>query len=140
MANNNLKNEIKEFILDELEGNEGREIYGCDLSWEITMEINNNGSVHCSTYLAKEWIKENFDLCGDLFNELASEYGTVANPFENPETFQVQCYIELVKRIVDECELVKDNWNESITLDKETLQTLKNQIESVCEKLDDWLL
>lgn len=140
MANDNLKNEIKEFILDELEGYEDREIYGCDLSWEITMEINNNGSVNCSAYLAKEWIKENFDLCGDLYQQIADNYGNVANPFESPETFQVQCYIELVKRIVDECELVQDNWNESITLDKETLQTLKDQIESVCEKLDDWLL
>jgi hypothetical protein len=140
MANNNLKNEIKEFILDELEGYEDREIYGSDLSWEITMDIDNTGSVNCNAYLAKEWIKENFDLCGDLFNELENEYGMLTNPFESPERFQVQCYIALVHRIIDKCEIVQDNWNKSITFDKETLQTLKDQIESVCEKLDDWLL
>lgn len=46
---------------------------------------NANGSVLCNTYQTKEFIKENFELFGDLVQYCKDNWDMTLNPFSEPE-------------------------------------------------------
>ncbi|MDV3426400.1 MAG: hypothetical protein LIR50_04300 [Bacillota bacterium] len=120
---------IKNFINDQLEAYEGQKVYACDLGYLLTEEINVNGSVHCSTYAAIETIKENFELCSEVFEYMKTNLGMVINPFEEPEKFEVCLYIECVNNLLSQSEIINAKWNEEIKLNKNTIGRIKREIK-----------
>ena len=107
---NNFTNTIKNWLIDELEDCKGweREIYLEDLAYTITETINVDGSVHCSTYQAKEFIEENFDEFGDLVEYCKNNFDEVLNPFLEPEKAEVIAYIEGVRSLLNDLDSLKE--------------------------------
>ena len=132
-----MKKNIIERIIGKLDDYENEEIYACDLSYTICKGENIDGTFTYNSYEAKEWIKENFDDIGEVWDELTFQFDgdflKNYNMFENPEKFMVLIILESASYILGKCKLIEDNWNEKITLNKKTIKALKEQLK----ELDD---
>ena len=105
----------KAHAVQELENMKGydREVYGCDLGYALTEEINVNGSATFSTHLAKEYIKFWWDEASDVYDYQKSNYGEVShNPFDEPEAFHVCMIIEGVNALCSNCPTIEQFWND----------------------------
>jgi hypothetical protein len=100
-------NALEKWVLSEMaehlrywEG-EDREISGGDdLAFELFANENATGSYECSAYRATQWVKEYFEELGEVVDEMKNEWGSVANPFDEPERFQVQVVLFLASNLV----------------------------------------
>ena len=121
---------LKEFMVEaityKLADMEGQEVYGADLGYQVFDEANINGSYTCNAYKAKEWIKMFFDELGEVVDDIKSNLGdgSVPNPFDNPEAFQVVCMLELSSTLLGQCQTVDENWNNSMELTSETINQI----------------
>ena len=86
--------ELKETIIDRLNDYKNTTVYGCDLAYTLFESENTNSSVLCNTYLTKEFIKENFDLFGDLVEYVNDNLDMKLNPFTEPENAHVILMLE----------------------------------------------
>lgn len=132
-----MKKDIIERIIDRLYDYEETKVYACDLSYKLFEGENIDGTFTYSTYKAKEWVKDNFDDIGEVWEELQFQFGSDFlkdfNMFDNPEKFMVLIILESASYLIGKCKLIEDNWNSKITLDKKTIKTLKEQLK----ELDD---
>lgn len=132
-----MKKDIIERIIDKLYDYEGTEVYACDLGYKLFEGENIDGTFTYSSYEAKQWVKENFDDIGEVWEELQFQFGgdflKDYNMFDNPEKFMVLIILESASYLIGKCKLIEDNWNDEITLDKKTIETLKEQLK----ELDD---
>lgn len=132
-----MKKDIIGRIIDKLYDYEGTEVYACDLGYTLFEGENIDGSFTYNTYEAKEWIKENWDDIGEVWEELQFQFGgdflKDFNAFDNPEKFMVLIILESAGYLIGKCKLIEDNWNNKITLNKKNIETLKKQLK----ELDD---
>jgi len=126
---------MKGFAIEALENYRGMDesVYSCDLSGELTMEINNNGSVSFSTFKAKEFIKKYYDEMGEVVEYCKDNFEMTLNPFSEPETAEVMMYITYVESLVNRLPTIDAEWNEQIELSDEMIDTLISEIESVSD-------
>lgn len=106
---------IKNWLIDELEERKGQNMEVCpeDLGYELTEEINANGSVHCSAWKASEFIKENFYMFGDLVEYVKDNYAEYLNPMLEPEKAEVLAYIEGVNYLLNNLETLQKEIDKS---------------------------
>ena len=121
-----------EHIDDWFDENEGRDVYGSDLGFEITLYENNNGFVDDAyTYTAKEWIKNHFDDCATYWEYERFEFGgdgNKVNPFDEPVKYQVLIYINVVEQIIASLPYVDEHWNDDITLTPNVIARLRYEL------------
>lgn len=116
--------------LEEMKG-ENRSVYACDLGYELTHEINCNGTATFSTYRAKEYIRFWWDEAGDVIEYQKFNYGQILhNPFEEPEAFHVCMIIEGVNTLLARCPFIDTHWNDEIILDRKTINTIIREIRA----------
>lgn len=129
---NNFTNTIKEFIIDQLENWKGvnLQVYTPDLGCILTEEIKVNSSVHGSAYKAKEFIKENFEVIGDLIELTQNEYATTLNPFLEPEKVEVWAYVEGTEFLLSQLEVLQEMGENEITLTDELIDKIIEELES----------
>ena len=120
--------EIIEILIEKLEEYEGCTTQGNELPFLLLENENNNCTITYSTEKAKNWIVKNFY---DFYDLDLTEY---VNPFAEPERFQVQLYIDFSFSVLSECEFVSQNWDNYITLDKDTIAIIKKELQ---EQLKD---
>lgn len=115
-----------------LDGNEGRDVWGADLGFEITLNENNNGFVDDPyTYTAKEWIKEHFDDCAVYWEYERFTFGSdgnKTNPFDDPVTYQVLIFINAVEQIVTSLPYVNERWDDNIILTPNVIALLRYEL------------
>ena len=121
---NNLNTWLIDEIIEKLEECKGypkkENMY--DLAFDLFQSENVDGSYYCSRYQANEWIKENFDDLGDIIDEYEFCYGdSPANPFSEPEKFQVQIVIFQAQTILQSLE---SDYEDDFLLDDETIDSL----------------
>lgn len=130
-----MKKEIIGRIIDKLYDYEDTKHYACDLGYALFEGENMDGTFTYSTYEAKEWIKNNFDDIGEVWEELTFQFGSDFlknyNLFDNPEKFMVLIILESASYLISRCKLIDDNWNSEITLDKKTIKTLEKQLKEL---------
>ena len=133
----NIKEEFIEFIREELENREGDSEYGCELGFTLCEAINTDGSVTYSRQKAIDWIKENWYLCAESYDNQKSNWGpeSLKNPFEEPEAFMVCVYIDIVNRILAETPTVSYNWDDKIHLTREKINSLMAEVEDTAENI-----
>lgn len=133
--NEGLKHDVITRIIDKLYDYEGRKVYSCDLGYTIFEGENVDGSFTYNSYEAKEWIKNNFDDIGEVWEELTFQFGgdfmKDYNLFDNPEKFMVLIILESASYLLSRCKLIDDNWNNEITLTKKNIKTLVNQLKEL---------
>lgn len=130
-----MKRDIIERIINKLYDYEGEKIYSCDLAYKLFEGENIDGTFTYNTYKAKEWIKNNFDDIGEVWEELKFQFGddflSNYNLFDNPEKFMALIIIEASSYIISKCKFIDDKWNDEITLNKKTIATLEKQLKEL---------
>jgi hypothetical protein len=120
--------DLKEQIVDRLNAYKGSTIYGGDLAYTLFEGENANGSVFCNTWKTKEFIKENFDLFGELIKYWSDNVGESLNPFSEPERCHVILLMESAQSVLSACQLVEQKWNDKIELTDAMIKKLKKQV------------
>ena len=100
---------MAEAIIEKLDEYEGE--IDSDFAFSLWERENIDGSVTCNAYEAQEWIGEYFGDLADYVEDYENEFGTIPNPFKNPEGFMVCMVIfitpYLVQDYTDKEELIK---------------------------------
>lgn len=128
----------KNYIIYELPEYEGREVYSCDLAGILTEGPNVDGSMTYSTYKAEQYIKEWWDDCAEFYEYADMTFGSdyVAknlNVFANPEAFMVVMVMEGIGYLLSRVSIIDENWNDKITLDEETIDTIIDEVSEMTE-------
>lgn len=112
---------------------EDREVYLGDLAFELFDNENATGSYDCSAYRATQWVKEYFDDLGEVVDDMKNEWGSVANPFDEPEGFQVQVVLFLASRLVWESSTLQeaDEAGTEVTLTDDLVERIAHDWESL---------
>lgn len=137
MENSTFISDLKTTISDRLNDYEETNVYMCDLAVTLFQSENCNGSVLYSTYKTKEFIKENFDLFGDLVEYVKDNLDMTLNPFSEPEKAHVFLLIEASSSILSKLHTVDKNWNDELELTPKLIKKLKKELESLEIEEDD---
>ena len=123
--------ELKETIIDRLNDYKNTTVYGCDIAYTLFESENATGSVLCNTYLTKEFIKENFDLFGDLVEYVDDNLDMKLNPFLESEKAHVILMLESSQSLLSQLDFINDYWDEKIKLNSEVIEVLTQQINGL---------
>lgn len=128
----NIMNYMIDVLLDKLDNYEGQTMYGADMGYELLEEENANGTYTFDENEALEWIKEYFDDCREVMTSVEFNMGAenVVNAFQEPEKFMVVCMLEVSSRLLGNCALVDEYWNDELELNTENIETIKKQLEA----------
>lgn len=128
-----MKHDIILRIIDKLYDYEDAKTYGADLSYMLFESENVDGTFTYDRRKAKEWIKQNFDEIGEVWEELKFQFGVDYlndyNLFEDPEKFMVLIVLEVASYILGQCKTVQDNWNNEMTLTKENIKKIEKELK-----------
>lgn len=119
---------IKADMIERLEDMEGREIYVCDIGFELTYSENTTGSWYCSTYKAREEIGEHWHEFGLIAEYMHENWGDDTNPLLDSEKFHVRAMICLYERLYDHAVYNRTDWNDEITIDSDFIASAKAAI------------
>lgn len=122
----------KNHILNNIEGFEGYPSYGSDFCYEVTQEINANGTATYSRDEAKEYLKEWWNEAADYYEYHKSNFGDApTNPFENPEAYMVCMIIAGCSFILSQCKTIDNKWNNQFTLTKKIISQIKKEVKEI---------
>lgn len=128
---------IKNFLITELEERKDYDLdlYSFELANDITSSININGSVHYSTYKAKEFIRLNFNFMGEVVDYYKENLDMVINPFSEPENAEVLAYICGVESLLNQSKALReadeDSEHSKITLTNELIEVIISELENL---------
>ena len=123
--------ELKETIIDRLNDYKNTTVYGCDIAYTLFESENVTGSVLCNTYLTKEFIKENFDLFGDLVEYVNDNLDMELNPFIEPEVAHVILMLEASQSLLSQLDFINDNWDNKFKLTDEVIKEITDQLREL---------
>lgn len=130
-----MKKEIINMIIDKLYDYEGGEIYSCDLAYTLFEAENIDGTMTYSSWSAKEWIKNNFDDIGEVWEELKFQFGDDyvkdINIFDEPEKFMVIVVLESASYLLSRCKTINENWNDKIKLNKTNIKKIEKELKEL---------
>lgn len=124
-----LYEEVKQYLIDEIEGYEGQMVYGADLASLLTEGPNMNGTVEFSTYATIEKIKENWDEYGSVYEYIKDNWGEGINVFEEPEKLDVITYYVIAGEILGKVPLIEEHWNDEFELTEEVIQQITQELK-----------
>ena len=130
---NNIEVNVRELLKEKLADYEGHNIYGADLSWELLETENCDGTITYDRQQAIAWIGENFNLLGEIVEEIEFNWGkeSIPNVFTEPEKFMAVVYLEVAGGLLYECRYINDNWNNEIELTREVVSTITKQLDNL---------
>ena len=122
-------------IISRLNEYKGTTNYMSDLSSMLFESENVNGSVLCNTYQTKEFIKENFDLFGDLVEYVKDNMDYTLNPFQEPEKAHVWLLLEASQSILSKLPTINKFWNDKKELTPKLIKQLTKELKEL--NIDD---
>ena len=131
MTNSTFTTDLKNQIIDRLNDYADGSYYASDLSCTLFEGENVNGSVFCNTYKTKEFIKENFDLFGDLVQHCKDSMDMTLNPFAEPEKAHVILLLESSSEVLSRLPFIDGNWNEKIELNANNIALIVEQLNEL---------
>ena len=127
----NFIQDLKSTIISRLNDYSGCSYYGCVLAYTLFEGENANGSVLCNTYQTTEFIKDNFDLFGQLVNYCNDSMDTLLNPFNDPEKAHVILLLESANSLLSQLPTIDENWNNKIELTDAMIEQLTTEINDL---------
>lgn len=127
---------IKGKVIDELNERIGQTVYLCDLGMELSESENANGSWYCSTFKAKEEVKNNFEFCGNFVDWYKSNIGEILNPFGDVEKFHCIMMIFAVEGAFSYAlnkTKYSELWNDEFEITEEFVNEIEKAIEDIKE-------
>ena len=131
MKTKTFTSELIETIISRLNNYKGATNYMCDLSSILFESENIDGSVLYSTYQTKEFIKENFDLFGDLVEYVKDNIGYTLNPFQEPEKAHVCLLLEASQAILSKLPTIDKFWNDEKELTPKLIKQLTKELKAL---------
>ena len=131
MKTKTFTSELIETIISRLNDYKGTKNYMCDLPSILFESENTNGSVLYNTHLTKEFIKENFDLFGDLVEYVQDNMNMVLNPFSEPEKAHVWLLLEASQIILSKLPKIDKFWNEEKELTPKLIKQLTKELNAL---------
>ena len=135
MKTSTFTQDLKNQIIDKLNDYSGGTYYACDLAQTLFEGENANGSVLCNTYQTKEFIKENFELLGDLVQYCKDNMDMTLNRFSEPEKAHVILLLEASQSILSKLPTIDKKWNENIELTPKMIKKLTKELNEL--SIDD---
>lgn len=127
----NFTDEIKNFVIDRLNDYENLEFYGCDLASELTMNENKDGCYYIYTEDALNFIRENWTQAAETWKYFNDDLGMSINPFEDPTAYTFYMLDYGVNELLNSLDFVSDNWDDEITLTRENIDKLTQEINNL---------
>lgn len=123
--------EVKQDIIDRMSEYTGREsVYASDIGYIITEYENVNGSWYCSTFKAKEDLKNSFDEFGLIYEWMRQNFDYDENPFIETEkahcTMMITLYVETIAYAFSELDIYDE-----VDITADLINQLKEVFESV---------
>lgn len=125
-----LYNEVKRYLIDEIENYELEYEYARRLSYMLTERLLVDGTVEYNTQTTVEKIAENYKEYSEVFEYLKDNWGEKPNPFEDPGLLDALAYQVISGYILSKIDILDKNWNEKITLTKELIDIIIDEIKS----------
>ena len=120
-----------ELLEEELENYEGENITACELAWTLTQGYNVDGTITYNTQKSIDLIYKYWWDIADIYSEYVGELGQCEiNIFERPEAFLTLIFIQNAENLMAQCEIIENNWNENIELNRKNIEIIKRQLES----------
>ena len=123
--------DLKNTIIERLNDYKGVEVYGSDLAYTLFEGENANGSVFCSTYKTKEFIKNNFDLFADFSEYYKDNFGESLDIFAEPEKAHVILLLEASQMVLSNLDTIDKFWNESKELTEELINAIVEELSKL---------
>ena len=127
---------IKNKVVEELNDRIGQTYYLCDLGMILSEDENANGSWYCSTFKAKEEVKNNFEFCGSFVEFYHSNIGDLLNPFDDVETFHCKMMTFAIENAfqyaLNKTEY-SDLWDDEFEITEEFVNEIEKAIEDITE-------
>lgn len=125
----------KNYVLEHIDEYEGRKVYLCDFSFELTEGPNMDGTLTYSTANAMDYLAEWRWDAADYWQYEKDNFGeNLHNPFDNPEAYMVCMVIEGVRTLIDRAisELgLDDQWNDEVELTADLIEKIKGAVEEM---------
>ena len=129
LENNKIKNEVIKKLIVKLDDYKDITVYASDLAYTLFEEYNVDGSITYSIYEAKKWISSNFDGLSEIVDEIQYEGLELPNIFNEPEKFMVIIYLEVANYLLDQCQIIADNWNNKLILNNNIIKIIKKELK-----------
>lgn len=133
-----LLTEVRDYLIESLEGREDIICYSCDLASTLTEDINRDGDVECDTHRTIEKIREYWYEYSSVYEYTRDNWGIEVNPFKEPDKFDVIAYIAIAEELLYRCKYIDENWDEEITLTKSIIKKIKRQLNTVAFNLKEY--
>lgn len=127
MRMNSFREMINDVISDRLDEMEGLTFYGSDLSSEITMEDNVNGTMFVYTQDARDFINDHPEQAAETYDYFNS-MGIDINPYENPDAYSFYMESYGVDQVLNESLYLQQHRNEEITLTRDVINQIKDDL------------
>ena len=126
---------IKGFVIDvlkdKLDEHEGNFFYGCDLAYDLLQQYNVDGSYTYNNNKAMLWVQEHFNELADIVDDMTEEGLPPVNVFKDVEGFMVSVMLYVANDLLGQCETVTEVWNDEFILDTETINKIKEELNTL---------
>ena len=129
LTNNQIIEDVRDYILDRLDDLEGYEHCLYDLGYDITKYDSVDGSVLYSTYGTVKYLAENYFDVSEIIDELGDELIDTRMFFSNPEAFHVRILVvtaDYICNSIDFTDRIEELLNSSSDEDQELADTLQS--------------
>ena len=105
------------------------------LNLTTVCHIQNKLQIFFHLFKTKEFIKENFDLFGDLVEYVQDNMNMVLNPFSEPEKAHVWLLLEASQSILSKLPTMEELWNDEKELTPKLIKQLTKELKAL--NIDD---
>lgn len=125
---NSIEKMVTSLLKERLSDYKDQSFYGCDLAYTLFEGENANGSYTFSAWKATQWIKKNFDDLGEIVENMEFNGLSVANPFNEPEKFQVQILLETADGIMGNLPTIEENRDGQFVLNRKMIAKIRKEL------------
>lgn len=128
-----LYEQVKQYLLDEIDGYEGEKVYIGDIGYMFTQYLVVDGTVEYNTLATVDKMAKNWEEYGAIFEYMKDNWGEAINPFDRPEAFDAQAYEIIASHILSDLQLDGADEDDEITLTEEVINQIKKHIKNDTE-------
>ena len=136
MRMSSFKETINGIISDKLDEMEGSTVHGADLSNEITMEDNVNGTMFVSSQNARDFINDHPEQAAETY-EYFKDMGMDINPYANPDAYSFYMESYGVDQAISSSSYIQQHWNEEIALTRDVISQIKEDLGIETDRSQD---
>jgi len=128
MIEHGIIDDVRSCLKDRLEEFEGRSVYGCDLGYELFDDDNRTGAIYIGRDKCFDILRGAPGFVSFIDEEL-EELDMSYDMYRDSEAYLLVGYMELGRRMLEECKTVSDSWNDELRLDSQTIADISDELD-----------